>query len=641
MKSNPWVYRCWCVLLLWAAAWGAQAQTLAVERAVWVDASGRVDVQAVATQAFVPAPNVVSEGYTDAHVWLRVTVPPTDVPDLLVVVKPTYLDVITLYTPPHAGIDAPLDASGQWQVRRQGDHFAFNARERHDLFNTFRVFASATQPTVFYVRIQSTSNVSFSVNVSTARTLETEEQLLYMGVGTYVGLVLVLLVFSVYRWLLNPDVLWGLNAVVQSCWVMFILIYMGFTLKHISPDTPGWWGHLGTSVLVCVTLFLLMLYYRQFTIAFQAPRWLVNLLSVSLLALPLQLWLIFHGEVRSALELNSILLIIRSIMGVGVAFLLVIDDKPLRYMIRGVYFGLAIYGPWFALPIMGYGEITEWHLYPPVGNLLSAVMQIVVLTRRDWLLNREKTQLEARIQQTEQELAWEQQRLAQSASFMGMLLHELKNPLASIRVSTLNLMQGRSASMQEQQLRLQRIHQSIDGIDAVLERCRQVDQFEQGQWAELQQQRHDLVALFKEWQTAWPLAQRLHLIAPPKAELDTDAGFLKIIVNNLIDNALAYSPPYSMVTVQIHQATSPSAWVLTVRNRVGKAGVPDPQKVFTKYYRSASAHHRTGSGLGLFLVKNLAEMLGGHLSFCLEAASSGASSSDTQVVFELRLPCPS
>lgn len=47
-----------------------------------------------------------------------------------------------------------------------------------------------------------------------------------------------------------------------------------------------------------------------------------------------------------------------------------------------------------------------------------------------------------RIRQAEQELVWEQKRLAQSASFMGVFVARVeKNPLASIRLSALNVME--------------------------------------------------------------------------------------------------------------------------------------------------------------------------------------------------------
>jgi signal transduction histidine kinase len=52
--------------------------------------------------------------------------------------------------------------------------------------------------------------------------------------------------------------------------------------------------------------------------------------------------------------------------------------------------------------------------------------------------------------------------------------------------------------------------------------------------------------------------------------------------------------------------------------------------VFKKYYRSAGAHRKTGSGLGLYLVKNYMQLLGGQVSY---------SATDSQVEFGLWIPC--
>ncbi len=73
--------------------------------------------------------------------------------------------------------------------------------------------------------------------------------------------------------------------------------------------------------------------------------------------------------------------------------------------------------------------------------------------------------------------------------------------------------------------------------------------------------------------------------------------------------------------------------MLTVRNAVGKAGKPDPARVFDKYYRAA--HQTTGSGLGLFLVRRLSEMLGGSVRHRVENEGEP----DERIAFDLVLPC--
>ncbi|MEY3047646.1 MAG: hypothetical protein RL424_968, partial [Pseudomonadota bacterium] len=50
---------------------------------------------------------------------------------------------------------------------------------------------------------------------------------------------------------------------------------------------------------------------------------------------------------------------------------------------------------------------------------------------------------------------------------------------------------------------------------------------------------------------------------------------------------------------------------IVVNNLPNPGSLPDADRVFDKYYRHASAQRDTGSGLGLFLVRELSEGLGG------------------------------
>jgi signal transduction histidine kinase len=67
-----------------------------------------------------------------------------------------------------------------------------------------------------------------------------------------------------------------------------------------------------------------------------------------------------------------------------------------------------------------------------------------------------------------------------------------------------------------------------------------------------------------------------------------------------------------------------------VRNQVGPAGLPDADKVFDKYYRSPGAHRKTGSGLGLYLVKSYMQLLGGYVGYAVVA---------DEVEFSIWMPC--
>ncbi len=108
--------------------------------------------------------------------------------------------------------------------------------------------------------------------------------------------------------------------------------------------------------------------------------------------------------------------------------------------------------------------------------------------------------------------------------------------------------------------------------------------------------------------------------------IKSDLKLLKIIFANLIDNAIKYGATKTKVNVAAH-ANNGMVRVV-VSNQALKARMPDPQLVFTKYYRAGWAHEQVGSGLGLYLISQLAKILGGEIRYLPQ---------DQEVNFELCL----
>jgi two-component system, OmpR family, sensor histidine kinase MprB len=83
------------------------------------------------------------------------------------------------------------------------------------------------------------------------------------------------------------------------------------------------------------------------------------------------------------------------------------------------------------------------------------------------------------------------------------------------------------------------------------------------------------------------------------------ADRLKTAVRNLLDNAVKFSPPGAPVQVRLH------AGELTVRDH--GPGIPpaDLPHVFDRFYRAAPARAVPGSGLGLSIVRQVADRHGG------------------------------
>ena len=99
--------------------------------------------------------------------------------------------------------------------------------------------------------------------------------------------------------------------------------------------------------------------------------------------------------------------------------------------------------------------------------------------------------------------------------------------------------------------------------------------------------------------------------------IEGDPQMFRRAINNLLSNALRYTPEGKTVTVSI--AERENDFELMIAN----PGKPVPQehlpRLFDRFYRSDAARHTGGAGLGLASVKGLMEKMGGSAAAAVEA----------------------
>lgn len=102
---------------------------------------------------------------------------------------------------------------------------------------------------------------------------------------------------------------------------------------------------------------------------------------------------------------------------------------------------------------------------------------------------------------------------------------------------------------------------------------------------------------------------RLALEAQPDCTFEGDVSTLRILVRNLADNAVRYTPPGGRVEVTVAQDAGQI--VLTVDDSGPGIPASERERVFDRFYRRAGdeqgEHEETGSGLGLAIVRSIAQ----------------------------------
>ena len=200
---------------------------------------------------------------------------------------------------------------------------------------------------------------------------------------------------------------------------------------------------------------------------------------------------------------------------------------------------------------------------------------------------------------------------------LSIVSHELRTPLTPIKGSA-QLLRRRWERMtperREDMLRM--IETRADHLARLVEDLLLVGQMSSSQRAHprVQASTVDVVELLNEAGEQLGSHHVGHIIevtAPPALSLSTDPLRLRQIIDNLVTNACKFSPAGS--TVELHVEVDED-WAQVQVIDQGR-GIPpeDLERVFERFERVEDPLHMTtsGAGLGLYIVKSLAEGLGG------------------------------
>lgn len=253
-------------------------------------------------------------------------------------------------------------------------------------------------------------------------------------------------------------------------------------------------------------------------------------------------------------------------------------------------------------------------------SLIPVALFILLAWTDDRLKHDRISSLKGQLKIASDNLEQESARLEQQKKFTAMLTHELKNPLMASQMA-LSSIQTRLSVDDPSLPRVNSISHSLQEIDAIIERCAEIDKYEQGYFP-LAMSRHTLGDLFSLIKASHP-SERVYTIvrgANDDFEFRTDLYYIRIVLNNLLSNALKYSVADSLVEFKVEhlQTEGVNELVFSVANEVAADCAPDPSLVFKRYYRSETAKQQSGAGLGLWLAQSMTHALGSDIQLIKE-----------------------
>jgi signal transduction histidine kinase len=211
---------------------------------------------------------------------------------------------------------------------------------------------------------------------------------------------------------------------------------------------------------------------------------------------------------------------------------------------------------------------------------------------------------------------------------IAVTAHELRGPLFAARVALERLVEPDADLSQV--------------LGLILRTERELDQFSRRmesllRWSSgtlrMRKARTDLTRLVRDAVGTCALEhgrERTRVETPERISVRADPVLLRSAIENVVRNALIYSPRESGVLARAY-VTKAGRPTVTVRDRGPGVAHADEAALFEPFVRGRASNGRIGAGLGLFVAKRVVEAHGGDISF--RPASDGRGT-----VCRIRLP---
>jgi len=207
------------------------------------------------------------------------------------------------------------------------------------------------------------------------------------------------------------------------------------------------------------------------------------------------------------------------------------------------------------------------------------------------------------------------------SEFINIVSHQLRSPLTNIKW-TFELLTSKELETPSEKLEeyLNNVKENIARMAELIDDLLVVSRIEQGTFPMLKKEIslealiRDLVSRFKVFAEASHIELNFYP-EPDLPKIYADPSLLKLVIENLIDNAIRYTRGGGKIEIKLKRKKGE----LLFEIKDSGVGIPEKEQkyIFRKFFRAENAlKERTrGSGLGLYVCKSVIQKAGGKIWF--------------------------
>lgn len=613
---------------------------------MWEDPDGRVTVQQMLDNSgafrFTPLNGNLSAGYSNSVFWLRLQIQ-RDSPDSpehwLLEMTPVMLDDIRLFE---------SQSDGSWREHRAGDHLQLDQQEFRHHYPLFEIQPKDQAVHTLYFRIQTSSSVFFRARLMNSRLFIERSNQLSVLMGMFQGIMLAMIVY-------NLVLLPGLRDWSQAHYLLMSASMLltglsanGYIGLWLAPGQP-WLVDLAPALSAQMVVLTASLFVTSFLgLKERMPR-VYRLFRLIQALVLLILLLILAGQNHRVAAFGQYLAVLQIVLMLPVSLIIAKRGFMPAYLVGAavlIWFGGVLLIPLRNLGLIQASSLTDYGYQ--VGSAIEVILLALAQAYRIHLVkqdsarvqqqllevsHRAEQELEMKIAMRTRELDLAVERLKkldqEKNEFLGIAAHDLKNPLSSmIGMSELLRKCYHEIPVSQQLNYLQRISRNGERMMHIVKNLLDVNALESGHLQlqcrplNLSQAVFDASHLYEQSLAAKQL--RLAQSIPPDVMVLADPDALLQILDNLISNAIKYSPAGKLIRLSVDSDARCASF--TVTDQGPGLCSADQARLFEKFTRlsttpTAGEH---SSGLGLSIVKKLCEAQGGKVS-CASQPGQGAS----------------